>query len=79
MNRPGPPAEQLTEITGSGLWVHTNGSAGGRLIGTFDGRGVNGGLHFHIDDPFCAGDWSTQAVSRKQARLWPHPSRANYL
>jgi len=47
----GPSGEQLTEVDGSGNWVHTNVYAGGKLIGTYDGNVNSPTLHFHIDDP----------------------------
>jgi RHS repeat-associated protein len=47
----GPSGEQLTEVDGSGNWLHTNIYAGGKLIGTYDGSVSAPTLHFHIDDP----------------------------
>jgi RHS repeat-associated protein len=47
----GPSGEQLTEVDGSGNWLHTNVYAGGKLIGTYDGSVSAPTLHFHIDDP----------------------------
>ena len=41
----GPSGEQLTEVDGSGNWLHTNVYAGGKLIGTYDGS-VAGGPPF---------------------------------
>jgi YD repeat-containing protein len=42
----GPGGEQVTELTGSGAWTHTNIWAGG-LDATYDATG----LHFHLKDP----------------------------
>jgi len=47
----GPSGEQLTEVDGSGTWLHTNVYAGGKLIGTYDGNVNTPTLHFHFDDP----------------------------
>jgi RHS repeat-associated protein len=38
--------EQLTELDGSGNWLHSNAYAGGKLLATYD----NNGLHFHFTD-----------------------------
>ena len=43
----GPSGEQLTETDGNGNWQHTNVSAAGSLIATYD----TVGLHFQL------GDW----------------------
>ena len=43
----GPGGEQVTELNGSGGWVHTNIWAAGKLDATY---AVNG-LHFHLSDP----------------------------
>lgn len=42
----GPNGEQVTEVDGSGGWVHTNVYAAGQLIATYDPQG----LHFHLTD-----------------------------
>jgi hypothetical protein len=36
--------EQITEVNGSGQWVHSNVYAGGALLATYD----NAGIHFHV-------------------------------
>ncbi|MDR3746085.1 MAG: RHS repeat-associated core domain-containing protein [Acidobacteriaceae bacterium] len=43
----GPSGEQLTEVDAGNNWVHTNAYAGGKLIGTYDAKG----LHIYVDDP----------------------------
>jgi RHS repeat-associated protein len=43
----GPSGEQLTEVNAGNNWVHTNAYAGGKLIGTYDAKG----LHLYVDDP----------------------------
>jgi RHS repeat-associated protein len=44
----GPDGQEMTEVDGSGNWVHTNVSAGGSMIATYknDGQGV----HFQLAD-----------------------------
>lgn len=42
----GPNGEQVTEMDGSGNWVHTNVYAAGQLIATYDVPGI----HFHLAD-----------------------------
>jgi RHS repeat-associated protein len=42
--------EQITEVDGSGNWVHTNVFANGKLIATYDNEGGNQLLHFHLSD-----------------------------
>jgi RHS repeat-associated protein len=39
---------QLTEFDGHGTWVHTNASAQGQLVATYDNDGQ--GVHFHLAD-----------------------------
>jgi RHS repeat-associated protein len=39
---------QLTEFDGQGRWVHTNVSAEGQLVATYDNDGQ--GVHFHLAD-----------------------------
>jgi RHS repeat-associated protein len=41
--------EQVSEITGSGAWKHTNIFAGGKLIATYNGTGVPG-TYFDLND-----------------------------
>jgi hypothetical protein len=42
----GPNGEQMTELDGSGNWVHTNAYANGQLLATYD----TPGLHFQFAD-----------------------------
>ena len=42
----GPHGEQLTELDGKGNWLHTNATAGGELVATYDPRGI----HFNLND-----------------------------
>jgi RHS repeat-associated protein len=51
----GPSGEQVTELNGSGTWVHTNVYAGATLLGTYDNPALaayasNPGIHFHLTD-----------------------------
>ena len=49
----GLKSEQVTEINGSGQWVHTNVyAAGGRLLATYVGPGGSAvaGYHYHLTD-----------------------------
>jgi RHS repeat-associated protein len=39
--------QQVTELNGSGTWAHSNMFAGGKLVGTYDTRG----LHYALSDP----------------------------
>jgi RHS repeat-associated protein len=47
----GPGGEQVTEVDGSGNWVHTNVFAGGHLMATYDNDGsAYPRLHFQLSD-----------------------------
>jgi RHS repeat-associated protein len=39
--------EQVTELNGSGVWQHSNVWAGGKLVATYDTKGI----HFELTDP----------------------------
>jgi hypothetical protein len=39
--------QQVTELNGSGTWTHSNMFAGGKLVGTYDAKG----LHYALSDP----------------------------
>jgi RHS repeat-associated protein len=63
----GPSGEQLTEVDGSGNWVHTNVYAGGKLIATYDGDVNASTLHFHFDDPLGTRRAQTDATGLVEA------------
>ena len=63
----GPRGEQLTEVDGSGNWVHTNVYAGGKLIGTYDGNVSAPTLHFYFDDPLGTRRAQTDASGNLEA------------
>ncbi len=63
----GPSGEQLTEVDGSGNWVHTNVYAGGKLIGTYDGNVSAPTLHFYFDDPLGTRRAQTDASGNLEA------------
>jgi RHS repeat-associated protein len=44
----GPSGEQMTELNAAGTWVHTNVTANGSLLATFDND--NNGAHFYLTD-----------------------------
>jgi RHS repeat-associated protein len=44
----GPSGEQMTELNATGAWVHTNVTANGSLLATFDND--NNGAHFYLTD-----------------------------
>ena len=44
----GASGGQLTEFEGQGTWLHTNVSAAGQLVTTYDKDGQ--GVHFHLAD-----------------------------
>jgi len=44
----GPDGQEMTEVDGSGNWVHTNVSASGGMIATYKNDGL--GVHFQLAD-----------------------------
>jgi hypothetical protein len=44
----GPNGEQVTEVDGSGNWIHTNVYAAGKLIATYNND--QQGVHFYLTD-----------------------------
>jgi RHS repeat-associated protein len=66
----GPSGEQLTEIHVNGsntLWEHTNVSASGKLIATYDGLTDAPQLHFHLSDPLGTRRVQTNAAGFVEA------------
>ncbi len=55
--------EQVTEMDGSGNWLHTNVYAEGSLLATYDGDG----LHFHITDWLGSRRVQTDDAGRVEA------------
>ena len=56
--------DQVTEVDGSGNWQHSNVWAGGRLIATYDRKGI----HFDLTDPL--GTKRVQANAQGQVDEW---------
>ncbi len=54
-----PGGDQVTELTGSGSWVHSNVWAGAHLDATYDTKG----LHFHLFDPLGTRRVQVAAIS----------------
>jgi RHS repeat-associated protein len=56
--------QQVTELNGAGKWQHSNVWAGGKLVATYDLKGI----HFELTDPL--GTKRVQANSQGQADEW---------
>jgi RHS repeat-associated protein len=54
-----PGGNQVTELTGSGSWAHSNIWSGGALDATYDLKG----LHFHLKDPLGTRRVQAAAIS----------------
>jgi hypothetical protein len=68
----GSNGEQVTEVNGSGAWVHTNVYAAGQLVATYDND--QQGVHFHL------ADWlGTQRVQTDYAGNIEHLVLADLL
>jgi len=56
----GPGGDQVTELNGTGGWVHSNVWAGAHLDATYDPNG----LHFHLADPLGSRRVQTNTVGQ---------------
>jgi RHS repeat-associated protein len=68
--------EQVTEINGSGTWVHSNLFAGGRLVGTYSGPGASQNpntWHFHLTDWLGTNRMQTTPAGNNEEQCYSYP------
>ena len=66
--------EQVTELDGTGKWLHTNVYAGGTLLATYSASGQsNPGYHFHLTDWLGTRRVSTDASGNMEESCTSYP------
>ena len=67
--------EQVSEVNGSGVWVHSNVFVGGRLMATYAGSGdtAKQGYHYHLTDWLGTQRMQTSASGNEEERCYSYP------
>jgi len=66
---------QVTELNGSGTWMHSNVWAGGRLLATYEGPGESkpNTWHFHLTDWLGTQRMQTNAAGQEEEMCYSYP------
>jgi len=71
----GLDGEQVSEVNGAGVWVHSNVFAGGRLLASYEGpAGTDtAGYHFHLTDWLGTKRMQTTASGNQEEVCYSYP------
>ena len=66
--------EQVSEVNGSGMWMHSNVFVGGRLMATYEGPGEpKAGYHYHLTDWLGTQRMQTTASGNPEEICYSYP------